>query len=445
MNKNNYFNMVIKDISITSSSFPYKTICISLYAAKSVFEFYLKFRQYKRLCLKNFPKELSQMGVTEEKYSESINYSTARMIFTLFSETFSFILELLILVFNFNYFIWETGRNVTALLHLNPNNEYYAIFVFLNLEILRQTIIGIPFSLYDHFVLEEKFGFNKTTMSTYIKDLIKSFLLQVILIPLLVPLILVAISFGGKYFYIYAEIVCVILSFFMMWLYPNIIAPLFNKFSDLEEGPVKEKIYALAGKVEYPLKKIYVIDASTRTEHSNAYLYGLGKNKRIVLYDTLLQKLSPEEIESIVGHELGHWKCSHTIKMFIFAMIQIFVMFYLFSFFIDNDELLISFGFKTSTIFIGLMLFFNMFSPIIYIIDIFSLKMSRTFEYQADEFSFSLGYGQQLQTSLKKLHEKNLSNMDPDPLYSQFNYSHPTLIERCRQLTLLQQNQKKEE
>lgn len=437
--------MVITSITITTSLFPYKWVFMTLSSLKFMFEHYLRNRQYNRLCFNNFPKELKEMGITQEKYSESVKYNTAKLNYANFSEMFQFVIEFLILFFNFNSYVWETGRSMTALISLNPNNEYYAMFFFLLLEILRQKIIGIPFSLYENFVLEERFGFNNTTMPTYIKDLIKSLLLQIILSPFLVSLVLVAISYGGKYFYVYAEVVFIIIFFFMMWLYPNVIAPLFNKFSDLDEGPVKEKIYALARKVEYPLQKIYVIDASTRTDHSNAYLYGLGKNKRIVLYDTLLRKLSPEEIESIVGHELGHWKHSHTIKMASFALMQIFVMFYLFSFFIENDELFVSFGFRTSTIFIGLMLFFNMFSPISFVLEIFQLKMSRTFEYQADEFSFTLGYGDQLQTSLKKLHEKNLSNMDPDPLYSQFNYSHPTLIERCRRLTVLQNNKKKKD
>jgi len=224
-----------------------------------------------------------------------------------------------------------------------------------------------------------------------------------------------------------------------MWVYPNIIQPLFNKFTDLEEGELKQKIFKLAEKVNYPLTKIYVIDASTRTSHSNAYLYGLGKNKRIVLFDTLIERLDHNEIEAVLGHELGHWVYSHNIKLLIFSLLHIFIIFFIFGYFVNDPRMYLSYGFKNKSIFIGLMLYMGLYDPISYIIDIFQMKLTRVCEYQADSFAHTLGYADQLISGLKKLFEKNLSDMDPDPLFSLVNHSHPTLIERVRALNQLKE------
>ena len=272
------------------------------------------------------------------------------------------------------------------------------------------------------------------TMKTFITDTIKTLLLKIIFLPIIIILLIKVINWGGKNFYIYAEIFTIIIIFIFLWIYPNFIAPLYNKFKELEEGEIKERIFKLAQKVNYPLKKLYEVDESTRSAHSNAYLYGIGNNKRIVLYDTLIKKLLPEEIEAVLGHEIGHWKKSHNIKTLIITFIHVFILFYVFGFFMNDERIFLSFGFENKSIFIGLYLYFVLYSPISYVTDILQLKFIRTFEFEADQFSKELGYSEQLISGLKKLFEKNLSDMDPDPLYSLVNNSHPTLIERVRAL-----------
>ena len=227
-----------------------------------------------------------------------------------------------------------------------------------------------------------------------------------------------------------------------MWVYPNVIAPLFNKFSELEEGELKQSLTKLAEKVQFPLKKIYLVDASKRTAHSNAYLYGFGNNKRIVIFDTLVNKLKQNEIEAVLCHELGHWRYNHTLKSLVNVLLQIFVMFFIFGFFMNDKNFFVSFGFNEKSTFIGLTLFFLIYAPISYIGEILSLKLTRKFEYEADEFANGMGMGEELKNGLKKLFEDNLSDMDPDSLYSQFNHSHPTMLERFKAIERLNEKQK---
>jgi STE24 endopeptidase len=272
------------------------------------------------------------------------------------------------------------------------------------------------------------------TIKTFITDIIKTLLLKITFLPIIFVLLIKVIDWGGKNFYIYAEIFTIIIIFIFLWIYPNFIAPLYYKFKELEEGEIKERIFKLAQKVNYPLKKLYEVDESTRSAHSNAYLYGIGNNKRIVLYDTLIKKLLPEEIEAVLGHEIGHWKKSHNIKTLIITFIHVFILFYVFGFFMNDERIFLSFGFQNKSISMGLYLYFILYIPISYVIDILQFKLIRSFEYEADQYSKELGYSDQLISGLKKLFEKNLSDMDPDPLYSLVNNTHPTLIERVRAL-----------
>ena len=201
----------------------------------------------------------------------------------------------------------------------DAESEYVPAIIFILIEIARSLVLNTPFTIYSTFVLEERFGFNKTTKFQFIKDIFIGLALKLIFVPLLVSIIIYVIQIGGEYFYIYVEVAVIIIAFIAMWIYPNFIAPLLNKFEDLEEGDLRKKLEKLAESVNYPLKKIYVMDASRRTAHSNAYLYGFGKNKRIVLFDTLVKQLDPPQIEAVLCHELGHWKMSHSIKNMVVA------------------------------------------------------------------------------------------------------------------------------
>lgn len=426
--------------------FPYKKVLIISTILKDIFENYFKYRQYKRLKENRpIPKELISLGLDQQKHEESNKYSKEKLEYDIVSNLFSNFIDLLFIIFNLfpiQYNISKTLCTYIPLIHFNPENEYGPLNIFIILEIIRAEIISLPFEIYETFVIEEKFGFNKTTINTFIKDQIKTVLLFIIFIPIVLSLLVYIVIIGGKYFYIFTEIFLILLVFIFMWIYPNFIQPLFNKFKELEDGELKEGIFNLAKRVNYPLQKIYEMDASQRSSHSNAYLFGFGKNKRIVLFDTLIKKLNVKEIESVLGHELGHWKKWHSVFNLLFAFIYIFILFYLLQFYMYEKTIFISFGFKQKSTFIGLYLYFLIYSPLSYFINILQNFMTRNFEYQADNFSCELGYDEEIKLCLTKLTEQNKSSLDPDPLYSMLNYSHPTLIERVKAINKYQETKK---
>lgn len=435
--------MAITPITAQPSPFPFKQATIGLILAKVLFQKYLNFRQYKKLSRSDpIPSEIKELDIPEEKLNKTKEYNRATLQFEIISDSVSIGIDLALLCLNFWVYLWDYSGEFLAKQGFDPNNEYYRALVFLFIETIKDKLIGLPFSIYKTFVLEEKYGFNKTTPLLFVKDLVLGLILSIIITPIILWLILWAIAAGGKYFYIYVEIVVIIIAFVGMWIYPNFIAPLFNKFSELEDGSLKQSLYKLAETVQFPLTKIYVVDASKRTAHSNAYMYGFGKNKRIVLFDTLLKQLQEDEIEAVLCHELGHWKLNHTVKNLLNVFSIIFTMFYVYGYFMNEDTLFLSFGFSNMSIFIGLALFMQASSGLFYIAELLLLKLTRRFEYQADEFAFNMGRGDQLQSGLKKLFKENLADVDPDPVYAAFNYSHPTLLERIRFLKTLEEKKK---
>jgi len=218
------------------------------------------------------------------------------------------------------------------------------------------------------------------------------------------------------------------------YFYPTVIAPLFNKFTELPEGELRSKIEALASRVEFPLTKLYQIDGSTRSAHSNAYFFGFFKNKRIVLYDTLMEHATNDEIVAIVGHELGHWKMNHVTKNLVISLTHMLAFFYMFGFFLNYEELYTSFGFTSHSTLISLMLFSMLNEPIDHILSLAMHALSRHYEYQADEYATELGYD--LTSGLVAIHKKNASNLNPDSLYSMYHFSHPTLLERIEAIKI---------
>ena len=427
--------------------FPYKTYIIIIIVIIDVIEIYIKYRQYRRLRENRpIPKELISLGLDQLKYEESQKYSLAKIKFKIIHDIIKYTLTLLFLYFDWNpiqYTISKKLCTLFPLIKLNPENEYGPLFWFIFFELISEEIFDLPFELYYTFILEEHFGFNKTTLKTFVKDQIKTFILFLLILPIVISLLVYIIIKGGKYFYIFTEIFAIVFMFIFMWVYPNFIQPLFNKFKELEEGDLKNGIMELAKRVNYPLKKIYEMDASQRSSHSNAYLYGFWKNKRIVLYDTLLKNLEKKEIEGVLGHELGHWAKWHSIILLFISFTNIFILFYLLQFFINEASIFISFGFEQKSVFIGLYLFFIIYSPFAFFINAFQNYIIRKIEYQADKYSHELGYGDYLIKALIKLSESNKSNLDPDPLYSLINDSHPILIERIRAINSYK-NDKKE-
>ena len=443
--------MAIENILITEEEkinmIPYKAYILIIMFLIQIFEIYIKYRQYRRLGeSRPIPKELISLGLDKLKYEESQKYQLAKIKFKIILNITKNAMSLLFLYFDLNPLQYNISRKLCTsipLIKFNPDNEYGPLFYFIFFELISEEIIDLPFELYETFVLEEKFGFNKTTLNTFIKDQIKTFILFLLIIPIVISLLVYVIIKGGKYFYIFTEICAIILMFIFMWVYPNIIQPLFNKFKELEEGDLKTGIMDLAKRVNYPLKKIYEMDASQRSSHSNAYLFGFWKNKRIVLFDTLIKNLENKEIEGVLGHEFGHWAKWHSIILLFISFTNIFIIFYLLQFFINEIPIFISFGFEQKSVFIGLYLFFLIYSPVTFFINAIQNYIVRIIEYQADKYSYELGYGDYLKKALIKLSESNKSDLDPDPLYSIINYSHPILVERIRAINKYQ-NDKKE-
>jgi len=304
------------------------------------------------------------------------------------------------------------------------------MFCFLNIVI--GMIESIPISFYSDFVIEEKHGFNKKTVKLFFTDLVKQTLLTIAIGgPLLVAMIWI-VKWGGKTFYIYLWAFSTLVTIVFMFVYPNYIAPLFNKYETLKDQELRQKIDALCLRLQFPLKELYQVDGSKRSNHSNAYFYGFWKNKRIVLYDTLLEN-PHEEILAILGHELGHWKLGHTMKGMALGLVQMFVIFYLYGLVMYNDSLFNSFGFgDTRAVIIGLFLFSMIFSPVETFLGVLITLLTRMHEFQADRFSFDLGYGDQLQSALVNIHKQNLGVLTPDKWYAWFHYTHPPLVERLR-------------
>jgi STE24 endopeptidase len=302
-------------------------------------------------------------------------------------------------------------------------------------------MLGLPFSWYAQFKLEERFGFNTTTMKTWILDRIKGFLLAVLLgYPLLV-LVLKLIDWTGANWWLWAAAVVIAFQSLLLLVAPAVIMPLFNRFMPLPEGGLRERLFALAERTDFPMRSIEVMDGSKRSRHSNAFFTGLGRFRKIVLFDTLVTHLSEPELESVLAHEIGHYKKRHVPKMLSVSIIGTIAAFAAIAWLARQQWFYRAFGFEHQIGFgaanvVPAMLLFALLagtmtfwvSPLIHI-------WSRRFEYQADAFArATMGETRSLIQALRKLSEKNLSNLTPHPLYSGFYYSHPTLLERERAL-----------
>jgi len=344
-----------------------------------------------------------------------------------------------------------TGIWVTQYLPSRFQGEITHSLIFAFTYSFAETLLGLPFSYYHHFVLEEKYGFNKQTLSLFFTDLVKG---QALSLAFGIPLgaaFLKIIQKTGDQFFFYLWAFTLVVQLGAITIYPILIVPLFNKLTPLEPGQLKDRVEALAQRLKFPLGELQVIDGSKRSAHSNAYFTGLPWKKKIVIYDTLIEKSEIKEVEAILAHELGHWSMGHTTKLLGISSFHLFYVFALFSVFISNNSLYEAFGFyKEKPIIIGFILFNEVLSPTDSLIKLGMNVLTRRFEYEAgewytlfhsllrllttisDAFSNRLGYSAELASSLIKLQVQNLSSMDADYLYSSYHYSHPILTERLK-------------
>ncbi len=374
----------------------------------------------------SLPKELSDV-YDSEKYRKSQVYKRVNDRFSLLTNTFSFLVVVSMLFFHvFGYFD-VVARSVSS-------NPIWIALIFFGMVMLASDIINTPFAIYDTFIIEERFGFNTTTVKTFIADKIKGWIISGIIGGGILALIIWFYGLTNKYFWLYAWAATTVFMLFISVFYSTLIVPLFNKQTPLEEGELREAISEFSKKAGFQLQNIFVIDGSKRSTKANAYFTGFGSKKRIVLYDTLINDLTTEEIVAVLAHEIGHYKHKHSYLGMVLSIIQTGITLYVFSLFAVNPLLSEALGARVEGFHMALMAFGVIYSPFSTITGLFLNFISRKNEYQADSFAKKYNLDIPLISALKKLSRNNLSNLTPHPAYVFFHYSHPTLLQRIRAL-----------
>lgn len=382
------------------------------------------------------PSELSDI-YDAEKYSKSQDYEKVNQRFSTITGTLSFVAMLLMLIFGGFAFVDHFVREYTV-------NPILMALMFFGILGLASDILSTPFSIYSTFVIEEKFGFNRTSPKTFMLDKIKGWFLGVIIGGGLLSLIVWIFEIAGNYFWVLAWVALSIFMVFMNMFYSTLIVPLFNKQTPLEDGELRGSIEDFAKKVGFKLDNIFVIDGSKRSKKANAYFSGLGAKKRIVLYDTLIKDHTTNELVAVLAHEVGHYKKKHTTKGMIFSIIQSGIMLFLLSLFIQKDSVISlllaqALGAENASFHLGILAFGLLYSPLSLIIGIGMNIESRRNEFQADRFAGENFNISALQDALKKLSVNHLSNLRPHPAFVFFYYSHPPLLKRLNALGKLKE------
>jgi STE24 endopeptidase len=372
------------------------------------------------------PEELADIFDPEE-YKKSQLYKRDNTRFSFFTSSAG--LVVMLLLFILGGFGWYDGLIAGITSHYIIH-----VLIFFGTFALLSDILTTPFDLYNTFVLEERYGFNRTTARTYIMDKVKGWLIGALIGGGLLALITWIYMLTGPWFWLIALGLVTLVSLFLTMFYSNLIVPLFNKQTPLEEGSLRGKIEEFAVNAGFKLDNIYVMDGSKRSSKANAYFTGLGPKKRIVLFDTLIEDLEEEEIVAVLAHEVGHYKKKHSTTGLILATVQSAIMFYLFSLFVGVDSFAVALGGSEASFHLGLVAFGVLYSPISMLTGLLTNALSRHNEYQADNFAKDKYEADSLISSLKKLSKNNLSNLTPHPAYVSFHYSHPPLLQRIRSL-----------
>lgn len=434
------------NIAINFSN-PFVLIFLIGTIASFLIHHFLEFIDYKAR-KKNggtLPKELQEIPAAnvfnQEKLKKISEYENAKYFAWIPSSVCNLVLDFALIIFGFYPFIFDKICLISGF-PSSIGSCFVCFFLFMIISSIPGEILSIPFSLYREFVVEKRFGFSKMTFKLWIIDNLKEGILSIILSALLT--IVASIFFvkcpSSWWFILAAVLIC--FTFIMQIIYPKFIAPLFNKFSPLEEGELKEKLSDLLQKTGFVSDGIFIMDASKRSGHSNAYFTGFGKSKRIVLFDTLTKTLTADELVAVLGHELGHFKLKHILKRLIFTIPLEFVLLFALYKLAQFTDLYTGFGFANITAqnvssvqFIGLFLAILIYGSISEIISPITNIFSRKDEYEADKFSVEhCNNKEDLISALIKLNSDNLSELLPPKLYVFWNFSHPTLIERIAAL-----------
>lgn len=373
---------------------------------------------------KELPEELK--GIYDEvQFEKSQDYQNANAKFDFIQSTFSFATTMAML-------FWGGFGLVHHWLAPQISNPIVLSLAFFALLLFASDIVGLPFSIYKTFVIEEKFGFNKTSVKTYILDKLKGYALGGLVGGALLYLLLWLITGIGVNFWLYFWIVAGVFILLINMFYTSIIMPLFNKLRPLEDGGLKAAIQTYSQKVGFPLDNVFVIDGSKRSTKANAFFSGMGSKKKIVLYDTLINNHSEDELVAVLAHEVGHYKKKHIVLGYVLSIVQIGLMLFILSKLVFNPELSKALGAEGLAIHLNLIAFGILFSPISHLIGMLMNLISRKNEYEADEFAATTFGSVPLQEALKKLSANNLSNLTPHPAYVFLHYSHPPMLQRLR-------------
>ncbi len=363
----------------------------------------------------------------DEKFQQQKKYRIINYKFGLLSSAFSLLLIVIVLWFNgFAY--------LDSLIKGFSHNQYWQHLLFFGVIGLVSTLLSIPFSIFDTFVIEEKFGFNKTTPLTFITDILKSLFLGALIGGLLLFIVIWFFNWAGSYFWLYAWVVLAIFLVGISKFYTTIILPVFNKQTPLENGELRSSIEEMSSKAGFNLDNVFVMDGSKRSTKANAFFSGFGKNKRIVLYDTLINDLKKDEIVAVLAHEIGHYKLKHVIRGTLLGVGQAGVTLFLLGWFVNHPAISNALGVAVPSFHIGLLGFGLLYTPVSAILGLGMTILSRKQEYEADAFASKYADAIALQSALKKLSASSLSNPTPHPWFVFFNYSHPPLLKRLEAL-----------
>lgn len=372
------------------------------------------------------PEEVSNVYDTDE-YKKSQSYKKVNHNFTIVTSSFSLIVTLCFFFFNGFSLVDNIARKFS-------DNIIIITLIFFGILMIGSTIINIPFSLYKTFVIEEGFGFNKMNKKTFFLDKLKGLLMSTILGGGILALITWFHEFTGVYFWLYTWGLITLFSIVVNMFYSKLIVPLFNKQTPLENGELKEAITKYTDSVGFKLNDIFVINGSKRSTKANAYFSGFGSQKRITLYDTLINDLNNDEIVAVLAHEVGHYKKKHIIFNLTASVIITGITLFILSLLINTPLFSLALGVSTPSFHMGLISFGILYSPMSELTGMFMNYMSRKFEYQADNYAKKTYAGEPLISSLKKLSKNSLSNLTPHSLYVFIHHSHPTLTNRIKNL-----------
>ncbi|KAG9028282.1 hypothetical protein FS837_003930 [Tulasnella sp. UAMH 9824] len=444
---------------IATEPLPWKEIVLAVSWTVWAFETYILYRQFPNYAKPKPPQELAAF-FPDDKFRQGQKYGASKIKFSAFSLLFNLLFETALIVCDGYARSWDAATALAGKLGYSNDNEIAVSLVWTTLFMLARQIPIIPIRYYETFVIEEKYGFNKTTKGLFVADILKMLAIGAVIgLPFRAAFLWI-VNWAGSSFVVFQLVIVII--------FPLLIQPLFNKLSPLPEGTLRTRVEALAGSLNFPLKHLYVIDGSKRTSHSNAYFYGMPWSKHIVIFDTLIEKTSEEQIEAIVAHELGHWAYSHPSKMIVVSQLYLAAILSVFPPFLRSSPLLRSFGFSARVaarppVLVAYTLFQLVQGPLGAVLRVGINALSRRFEYQADRFACELdakaakeghghphhgdgdsdaSMGERLGQALISLHVGNLSTVWVDWLFSTWHHSHPTLTERLKALEMIRKEAK---